>query len=163
MQAILERADKREQLKQREAKKWDSELYILEKELKMQHHAIEHHGQTAAAGHVGADKSANVSNLQLTTGPANDQSLQMYAPADVYLGNGNFLARFWPTLMFGNCCYGYFSFACMQVLPCLNLCSSQTHEIHRQGAYVAVERQMPFARSGKLAVISHCARAGTDT
>jgi hypothetical protein len=99
VQAILERADKREQLKQREAKKWDSELYILEKELKMQHHAIEHHGQTAAAGHVGADKSANVSNLQLTTGPANDQSLQMYAPADVYLGNGNFLARWWPPLM----------------------------------------------------------------
>lgn len=96
MQAILERADKREQLKQREAKKWDSELYILENELKMQHHAIEHHGKTAAAGDVGAEKSSNLSSLQFTAGPANDQSLQMYAPADVYLGNGNFLARWWP-------------------------------------------------------------------
>ena len=99
MQAILQRADKRAHFKQREAKKWDSELYILEKELKLQHHAIEHHGQTAAAGHVGGDNSANVSSLQLSAGPANDQSLQMYAPADVYLGNGNFLARWCSPLM----------------------------------------------------------------
>eukprot|EP00802_Teleaulax_amphioxeia_P018918 Tamp_19129.p1 GENE.Tamp_19129~~Tamp_19129.p1 ORF type:complete len:373 (+),score=63.46 Tamp_19129:49-1119(+) len=93
VQAILARASKRKHLKQREEKKWNSELHILDRALEVQHHEIEHREQKATAGRLGADKSTNRSSLQHAESPATNQSLQLFAQVNVYLGNGNFFAR----------------------------------------------------------------------
>ena len=98
VQAILARASKRKHLKQREEKKWNSELHILDRALEVQHHEIEHREQKATAGRLGADKSTNRSSLQHAESPATNQSLQLFAQVNVYLGNGNFFARWWPSL-----------------------------------------------------------------